>query len=767
MSLLPPLVLDLRAHAAQLYSELGRVSGEVTKMEKQTDASTTRMSHAFNSASGSTKAIGTGIALAAVAVGVESLRLATSFQTATTQLVTGAGESEDKIKMVTDGLLKMAPAVGIGPTALAKAMFLVESAGYHGAEGLKVMQAAAEGAKVGGADATVVANALTTVMKDYGPAAGSAAKVTSELVATVASGKTNMTDLAGALSAIAPKAQTAGISLSEMLGAMGTMTGEGISAQDAANKLSGSIDSLQKPTSEQTKAMAQMGLSSLDIAKNLGKNGLTGTFDTMATAVMQHMGPAGLVLQSSFNQSKLAASSAREELSKLPKSLQDLGQKYLEGKVKASEWSKAIKGQDALSQSQAKHFATLAKSASGFSDQLSAGGGSASTFNGIISAMTGGSTGLGATLALTGTHMNEFRGNVKSIGGASVEAGGHVKGWSLTQKDLSVQMEQASAKVQVIGVKIGTFLIPMVSAAISAFGKFTDWMAKNKTTMIVIGAVIGGVLVAAMVAYTASAVAAAIASTLVTWPFIIIIAVIALVVAAVIWLIANWDMVVKFVKNIWIGLAKFLVSVGDAIVGWWKGFFTGIGNFAKAIFQADLNIVRGIFQGVHDFFTTIGGAIGTAWHNIWSGLGDVVRGAFSGVQSFIRDVMNGVVGIINGAIDGINTLTAAGAAVGINVPRIPHMPHFDIGTDRVPGATGQPMAAVIHGGEVILSNDMLNGQARIGPRAVAAVGAQTGGFGGTSGSTEQRVIHMTNNFNTNADSTRITHDIGWLIRRQG
>ena len=262
MPLLPPLVLDLRAHASQLYTELGHVSGEVSKMEKQTDQSTTRMSHMFNSASGATKAIGTGIALAAVAVGVESLRLATSFQTATTQLVTGAGESEDKIKMVSDGLLKMAPAVGLGPTALAKAMFLVESAGYHGAEGLKVMQAAAEGAKVGGADATTVANALTTVMKDYGPAAGSAAKVTSMLVATVASGKTNMNDLAGAMSSIAPKASAAGVSLQEMLGAMGTMTGEGISAQNASNLLSSSIDSLTNPTSVQTKAMAQMGLSS-------------------------------------------------------------------------------------------------------------------------------------------------------------------------------------------------------------------------------------------------------------------------------------------------------------------------------------------------------------------------------------------------------------------------------------------------------------------------------------------------------------------------
>ena len=767
MSLLPPLVLDLRAHAAQLYSELGHVSGEVTKMEKQTDASTTRMSHAFNSASGATKAIGTGIALAAVAVGVESLRLATSFQTATTQLVTGAGESEEKIKLVTDGLLKMAPAVGIGPTALAKAMFLVESAGYHGAEGLKVMQAAAEGAKVGGADATVVANALTTVMKDYGPSVGSAAKVTSMLVATVASGKTNMSELAGAMSSIAPKASAAGVSLQEMLGAMGTMTGEGISAQNASNLLSSSIDSLTNPTSVQTKAMAQMGLSSIEVAKNLGKNGLTGTFDSMATAVMQHMGPAGLVLQSSFNQSKLAGASAREELSKLPKSMQALGQSYLDGKVKASEWAKATHGQDALTANLAKHFAITAKAASGFSDQLQAGGGSAETFNAAIANMTGGSTGLAATLALTGSHMVDFRGNVKTIGGASVEAGGHVKGWATTQKDLSVQMEQASAKVQVIGVKIGTFLIPMVSAAISAFGKFTDWMAKNKTTMIVIAAVIGGILVGAMYAYAASAVAAAVASAFVTWPLIIIIAVIALVVAAIIWLIANWDMVVKFINYSWAAMGAFFKFVGAQILGWWNGFWGAIGAFAKAVFQTDMNFIKFVFTTIHDIFVNVGNAISSAWNGYWSGLGNIVRGAFNGVASFIRDVMNTIGGIINNAIDGINTVTSAGAVIGVKIGKIPHLPHFDVGSDRVPGASGQPMNAVIHGGEVILSNAMLNGQVPLAPRAIAAVASQSRNNRAALAVNEKRTVNMTNNFVTNADSDRITHDIGWLLRRQG
>src|SRR5674476_496686 len=64
-----------------------------------------------------------GLAAIGVGVGIVAVKMGADFQEATTQLVTGAGESEKSIKLVRDGLLAMAPAVGMGPLALAKAMF--------------------------------------------------------------------------------------------------------------------------------------------------------------------------------------------------------------------------------------------------------------------------------------------------------------------------------------------------------------------------------------------------------------------------------------------------------------------------------------------------------------------------------------------------------------------------------------------------------------------------------------------------------------------
>ena len=68
-------------------------------------------------------------------------------------------------------------------------MFLIESAGYHGAAGLTVLKSAAEGAAVGGAQMSTVADALTTAMNDYNILTDRANAWTSALIQTVADGE--------------------------------------------------------------------------------------------------------------------------------------------------------------------------------------------------------------------------------------------------------------------------------------------------------------------------------------------------------------------------------------------------------------------------------------------------------------------------------------------------------------------------------------------------------------------------------------------------
>src|SRR5437899_9820265 len=106
-------------------------------------------------------------AAALIGIGVASTKMAGDFQSSMSNLVTGAGESQNAIKMVSDGMLKMAVDTGTGTKQLAEGMFMVESSGQHGAAALDTLKNAAMGAKVGNADLKDVTNGVTTAMVDY------------------------------------------------------------------------------------------------------------------------------------------------------------------------------------------------------------------------------------------------------------------------------------------------------------------------------------------------------------------------------------------------------------------------------------------------------------------------------------------------------------------------------------------------------------------------------------------------------------------------
>jgi TP901 family phage tail tape measure protein len=209
------------------------------------------------------------VGAAIVGTAVAATKMAGDFQAGITTLVTGAGEAQKSIGMVSQGILQMAVATGTSTQQLIAGMFMIESAGYHGAAGLQVLQAAAEGAKVGNADLGTVADAVTTIMKDYGISTNRAADVTNLLIDTVASGKTHMEYLAGSISTVLPVASKFGVSLGDIMGGMATMTSHGIAAANAATYLRQMIVSLEAPTAAGTKALNSVGLTTAQVAAEM------------------------------------------------------------------------------------------------------------------------------------------------------------------------------------------------------------------------------------------------------------------------------------------------------------------------------------------------------------------------------------------------------------------------------------------------------------------------------------------------------------------
>lgn len=229
--------------------------------------------------------MGTVATEALLAIGAESVHMATEYESSTTRLVTSAGEQASNLDMVRKGMLDMAGQVGVSAIDLSKAMYYVESAGFHGAEGLTVLKAAAQGAAAEGADTTTVVKAMTDVLVDYHLSASHAADVTSQMITAVANGKTSLQEFSGAFASIVPAASAAGISFPDVSAALAEMTNHGFTAARASQNLAQALRSLLNPTNKMQGAFDEYGVSSKVLREKLqGPNGLTDAMEYLSKA---------------------------------------------------------------------------------------------------------------------------------------------------------------------------------------------------------------------------------------------------------------------------------------------------------------------------------------------------------------------------------------------------------------------------------------------------------------------------------------------------
>jgi TP901 family phage tail tape measure protein len=276
---MPPVRIELIADIQRFMASMKRAEGELDKFGNK---ATTR-AQALGKLGDK---LATGVLMAGAAVAVTSVKMAMDFQTSVTRLETGAGEAHANIKLVHDGILAMAGDVGQTPVKLAEGMYMIASAGFHGAEGLKVLNAAAQGAAVGGADMMTVADAVTTVLNNYNMSADQATSATNGLIQTVALGKTNLQDFSASLGKVLPTGAALGLSFKDLGGAMSTMTATGLKAELAAERLANMMIGLATPTAEASDILKYIGLTADKVKDSMGKKGLAATI----SMIEDHLG---------------------------------------------------------------------------------------------------------------------------------------------------------------------------------------------------------------------------------------------------------------------------------------------------------------------------------------------------------------------------------------------------------------------------------------------------------------------------------------------
>ena len=110
----------------------------------------------------------------------------------------------------------------------------------------------------------------------------------------------------------------------------------------------------------------------------------------------------------------------------------------------------------------------------------------------------------------------------------------------------------------------------------------------------------------------------------------------------------------------------FTKIFGPVLGGALNGFFANVKNMwnsVKLIFDGLLDFVRGVFTG--------------DWERAWNGVINIFRGIFSGLKTIAKAPINAVIGLLNGAIGGMNTLIkGANRIPGVNIGTIGKIPYL-------------------------------------------------------------------------------------------
>jgi len=221
------------------------------------------------------KSLTTYITVPLAIAGYEAVKMGVDFQQQMLLIQTQAGASAQEVQKLSGAVLKLAPAVGIGPSELAKGLYHLESLGLRGVKAMDTLRIASIAAGMGVADLETTASALGAVVVTGIQGAQDYQQAMATLTATIGAGNMRMEDLAGSIGNVAPAAAAAGISLPELGAAMATLTDRGFSAEEAATRLRMSLALIQNPTPKAVKALADMGVNAKSLAGILrGPNGL-------------------------------------------------------------------------------------------------------------------------------------------------------------------------------------------------------------------------------------------------------------------------------------------------------------------------------------------------------------------------------------------------------------------------------------------------------------------------------------------------------------
>lgn len=217
------------------------------------------------------------ISLPFALVGAASVKMASDLEGSFGKIENLVGITGKALDDFKTSVKNVSSVTGQSQQELSEAMFTISSAGLRGAQATEVLERAAKASAIGLGETQQVAQALTGVLQAYSKEGLTAAEATDTLTAIVREGNLEAESLAPTLGRIVGIGAQLGISFQELGANIATFTRLGVPAEEAVVGLRGIMTTFLKPTKDAEMALGQLGLTSEDVRKRLGSEGLQST----------------------------------------------------------------------------------------------------------------------------------------------------------------------------------------------------------------------------------------------------------------------------------------------------------------------------------------------------------------------------------------------------------------------------------------------------------------------------------------------------------
>lgn len=250
--------------------------------------STSSLGRIMETAIGSAIGFLTATAIPAMIRGLENmssavLGLSADYELTMSRISGLTATTAEQMQFLNTAVLDMAKDFPQSADELAQALYFISSSGYQGADAMNILRASAKAAAGGLGETKTIADAITSALNAYGASSSDAARYTDILVAAVREGKGEPDALAGAIGRVLPVASAMGVGFEEITASIATMTNTGLSAEEAATALRGTLSALLAPAAQSKDALSSLGLTTDDLRKSIREKGLLSTLNELVT----------------------------------------------------------------------------------------------------------------------------------------------------------------------------------------------------------------------------------------------------------------------------------------------------------------------------------------------------------------------------------------------------------------------------------------------------------------------------------------------------